>query len=350
MVIIKELLIENTLLGGNSSLTNEFIYNNSDNKDLIIPVFTGAKEFQNKYVNLTSIPSHKIFFGSDYTIKINRKGDVKFATIITEKKFTINDDAYIGYLNKQKIKELGITVNAFCGFIISNISKFSSSESGNGTFNKNSFLNSIFDIDNIKDYELRFKFYKNKFTLLKIAKLLKEVREVSINIPLNLEFAPITKLFKIHKGSSKYTEEYIYNNSDEKEDLIPLYTGALKFENKYINKSSINDIIPSPSIRILKDGVNSGISEVITDKSYVINSHALALTPIKPELDLNIYSFLLRTYIVRILNDPSGNPTLNTKEFEKISIPIIIKGPTTAALSRKILNFNRLEKIIYESL
>lgn len=350
MIIVKDLLVDNTLFGGVSSLTSEFIYNNSDNKESIIPVFTGSKQFQNKFINSTAISPKKIFHGSNFTVKLNRKGDVKFATVIREKEFTINDDAYVVYLNQEKMKKLNITTTSFCGFIILNISTFASSESGNGTFNKKSFLESTFDTQKISDYEYAYRFHKNYLALKQSSNILKSVRENSIFIPETFNYAPITDLFQIHRGTSKYTDEFIYNNSDEKDNLIPVYTGSLKFENKYINRSAANKIISSPSIRVLKDGVNAGIAETITNKSYVINSHAVVLTPLNSKLDLEIYSFILRTYIIPILNDPSGNPTLNIQEFENISLPIIFKDSSTSQLSNKIKKFSELESMIYNLL
>ena len=82
----------------------------------------------------------------------------------------------------------------------------------------------------------------------------------------------------LYGGASSLTNEFIYNNSDDISNLIPVYTGALEFENKFVNSHAAVNIISSPSIRILKDGVNAGIAKVMQPSPYVINSHALVLS------------------------------------------------------------------------
>ncbi|EGO7832878.1 hypothetical protein FH947_002450 [Enterococcus faecalis] len=349
MVKIHEFFNEHTLYGGASSLTNEFIYNNSDDISNLIPVYTGSKYFENKYVNFFSIPSSKIFSGGQFTLKFNRKGDVKFLSFIEDPYFTTNDDVYIGYLNPHILNKYNLSPFEFCGFVLANMSNFSSSESGNGTFNKEKFLNSEVNLNSEIDYASIYDYYKWKHNLKRCYQILKNCREVSITFDKDCySFIKITELFDIRKGSSIYTDKYLYNNSDDISNLIPVYTGALEFENKFVNSHAAVNIISSPSIRILKDGVNAGIAKVMQPSPYVINSHALVLIPLIKDLDLNIYSFILRTFIRPLLNDKTGNPTLNINEFKKISVPIIYQKNNK--LSHQIHKLTQLEKIISNSL
>lgn len=120
------------LEGGSSYLTEEYLYNHSDNLDDLIKVYTGALTFNNKFVNRSS--AKKVFKD---TLKITRKGQAGLLSFI-KGEFTINDDAY----SVKILPEYENKVNMYyLYFYLLTITKEAvTSEGGNGTFNKNKFL------------------------------------------------------------------------------------------------------------------------------------------------------------------------------------------------------------------
>ncbi len=124
------------LIGGSGYLTEEFLYNNSDNLDDLLPVYSGAVEFNGRYVNRNK--ARKIFSDS---LKITRKGLAGYIMYI-KGDFTINDDAYVVKIKDEYRDKININFLHF--YFLSIISKAISSEDGNGTFNKTKFLS--FDI------------------------------------------------------------------------------------------------------------------------------------------------------------------------------------------------------------
>lgn len=129
------------IFGGNIGLTEEFIYNNSttilgNNKDMI-NVYSGSTSEE---TSLGKIPENVILnkkeikiFNSD-SIIIIRKGQAGKMNIIKDRKFTINDDAYVLIINdKYKNK---INLEWFVFEFQDLFYNVSSAKEGNSTFNK----------------------------------------------------------------------------------------------------------------------------------------------------------------------------------------------------------------------
>ena len=148
------------LIGGSGYLTEEFLYNNSDNLDDLLPVYSGAVEFNGRYVNRNK--ARKIFTDS---LKITRKGLAGYIMFI-KGDFTINDDAYVVKI-KEEYKDK-VNLNFLHFYFLSIISKAISSEDGNGTFNKTKFLS--FNIK-LPKKEIQDKFGKvfEKYIKLSVA-------------------------------------------------------------------------------------------------------------------------------------------------------------------------------------
>lgn len=122
------------LSGGYSLLTEEYRYNNSD--DSLIPVFTGAKKFENFYVNKKAVLKKYIY--DNFDMKVTRKGDAGYTMLVCSNTFTINDDAYA----VKNILDDDIINNKY--FYLWLFRKYASmavvDEDGNGTFSKTKFL------------------------------------------------------------------------------------------------------------------------------------------------------------------------------------------------------------------
>lgn len=120
------------LIGGLSNLTQEYIYNNSDHLDTLLPVYTGSTTFSGQFVNKNK--SKKIFKNQ---LKIARKGVAGHISYI-QGEFTINDDAYVIKINDDYVEKINIHFLHF--YLRSIINDAVSSQGGNGTFNKTKFL------------------------------------------------------------------------------------------------------------------------------------------------------------------------------------------------------------------
>ena len=101
--------------GGNSGLTEEFIYNNQEfDKKNAIKVYSGATQKNNMMKSINpnvKINGKKIKVFTNEGILIARKGKAGALTYINDAQYTLNDDAYImqvkdEYKNNISIKYL----------------------------------------------------------------------------------------------------------------------------------------------------------------------------------------------------------------------------------------------------
>ena len=159
------------IYGGQSNLTEEFIYNNSPKSDDdSIKVFSGSTS--HKILGYISSDSKlnnnqlKIFKGP--CILIVRKGKAGHMFHIKEEKFVINDDAYVMYPKENMVNKINLVwfINFYQDLFI-NIS----SKSDNGTFSKNHALNQIV---NIYPIEIQNLFANNITNINKIIKKFKK--------------------------------------------------------------------------------------------------------------------------------------------------------------------------------
>lgn len=120
------------LIGGSSALTEEFVYNHSDDLEKLIPIYTGSIFFTGRYVNSKDL--RRIFHD---TLKITRKGQAG-AIMFIKGNFAINDDAYVVSI-KDEFKDK-VNIHFLHFYFLSIASESVSSECGNGTFNKTKFL------------------------------------------------------------------------------------------------------------------------------------------------------------------------------------------------------------------
>ena len=124
--------------GGNSGLTEDFIYNNQpSNEDEKIPIFSGATLADNSmgFVSANALPSNqklKIYHAP--AILIIRKGKAGEMVYLENGKIAINDDAYVLVLKKEW--ENKINLRWFSYQYQELFYNLVTSKSDNATFNK----------------------------------------------------------------------------------------------------------------------------------------------------------------------------------------------------------------------
>ena len=138
--------------GGNSGLTEEFIYNNQEfDKKNAIKVYSGATQKNNMMKSINpnvEINGKKIKVFTNEGILIARKGKAGALTYINDAQYTLNDDAYImqvkdEYKNNISIKYLMFALKKEIDSCIT------SNNGGNRTFNKTLFEETVVEFPDI---------------------------------------------------------------------------------------------------------------------------------------------------------------------------------------------------------
>ena len=151
-----------SIKGGNSGLTEEFIYNNQPTDDSEkVQILSGATIFNNMmgYISINSMPNYKklkLFQGP--AIVVIRKGIAGKMTYIQNGKFTINDDAYV--ITPKKDWKDRIDLRWFTYQYQELFFNLVTSKSDNATFNKEYIENQkikILDINIQKEISDKLK-------------------------------------------------------------------------------------------------------------------------------------------------------------------------------------------------
>lgn len=223
--------------GGNSGLTEEFIYNNQEfDKNNAVSVYSGATQKSNRMKSITTdvqIKGKKIKIFANEGILIARKGKAGALTYINDAKYTLNDDAYImqvrdEYKNDISIKYLMFALNKEIDSCIT------SNNGGNRTFNKTLFEETIVEFPDISIQNEKIQEYE------KILNIKQKINNIIENITFILNTIPRCSIGEIHKISEvftivsenrKMTEEYIYNHQGK----YPVYSAQIDGAYGYID-------------------------------------------------------------------------------------------------------------------
>ena len=226
------------VLGGNSGLVEEFIYNNKPKSNADeIKVYTGATNLKMlKSINKDAIlPNGKnIKFYSGEGIRIIRKGKAGSLKYIYDNNYTINDDAYI-LKAKEKYKDM-INLKYFA-YTQKQIFKDCVSSEGdgkNGTFNKTLFQEMYCEIPEIEEQNLIVKEYDRCMELKeKICNIKESINEILNKIPQceKGNLYSVKDVFNMYSEDRRLTEEYIYNNQGQ----YPVYSAQKEGAYGYIN-------------------------------------------------------------------------------------------------------------------
>ncbi len=159
--------------GGNSGLTEEFIYNNQpvDEKDAIVVFSSSTDEATNMGVvsKNAKINGQKIKSFIGPSVIISRNGQAGRAMFIEKGTFTINDHAYV--LTVKEMYRDQIDLEWFSYVCEKYTKKCVSSKESNGTFSKEIFLKEIIDVI---EYDSQKKIVQKKKNLCKLHSKLKK--------------------------------------------------------------------------------------------------------------------------------------------------------------------------------
>ncbi|MCI8965154.1 MAG: hypothetical protein HFJ43_02195, partial [Clostridia bacterium] len=226
------------VLGGNSGLIEEFIYNNKPNKtEDEVKVYTGATNLKMlKSIDKDAIlPNGKnIKFYSGEGIRIVRKGKAGSLKYINDNNYTINDDAYILKV-KEKYKDMiNLKYFACAQKQLFKDCVSSEGEGKNGTFNKTLFQEMYFEIPEIEKQKVIVKEYERCMELKeKICNIEESINEILKKVPKceKGDLYSVKDVFNMYSEDRRLTEEYIYNNQGQ----YPVYSAQKEGAYGYVN-------------------------------------------------------------------------------------------------------------------
>ena len=235
--------------GGNSGLTEEFIYHNQPEKiNEGIKVYSGATQLNNMLkridknakINKKNI---KLFYNEG--ILISRKGKAGKLKYIDDQIYTLNDDAYImqvreAFKEKINIKYLLFSVNSEIQNCIT------SNNGGNGTFNKTIFDETIIELPDIEYQNTMVEEYQKLYNMKnKIEQNIENIKEILKSIPKCTygDIHKIEEVFELVSEDRRMTEEYIYNHQGK----YPVYSaqidGAYGYVDSYNYEGEILSVV-----------------------------------------------------------------------------------------------------------
>lgn len=304
--------------GGNSGLTEEFIYSNQPNNEKeSVTVYSGATQKNNmlkKIKTTAKIKNKNIKLFDDEGILIIRKGKAGNLIHITDKRYTLNDDAYIMQIREKYKDKINIKYLLFA--INNEIEKcITSNNGGNQTFNKTLFDESIIELPDltyqnklVEEYE---KLYKIK---RKVEENIDKVNDILKSIP-KCTYGDIHKIedvFYIVSENRKMTEEYIYNH----QGIYPVYSAQIDGAYGYVNSYNFDGEILSV--------VNYGDSGKTTLRKgkLTIGRNACGLLPKEEYKDKILLKFAKYALQEVFVNNAKGTDlkslsqaTINSTEF-----------------------------------
>lgn len=265
---IKEFFI---ISGGNSGLTEEFIYYNQPKSEKdAVKVYSGStiSSYNLKSVSKNSFivkngvkKPLKRFNGQG--IVIVRKGRAGFLTLVHENDYTINDDAYILNVKKKYTNDINLL---FILHHIKGVAKECVSSSGKGknaTFNKTLFEESYINIPKIEE---QCEIAKELNKIINIRSLIIDKLDLLDSI-LNQVLVLDGKLKKVsevfyRRNGERVSEESAYKNQGS----IPVATAqtanngiTYKADLKWLKTLRSDGLIEKgPCITWAKDGVKAG--------------------------------------------------------------------------------------------
>lgn len=288
------------ILGGNSNLTEDFIYNNQPNhNDKSVRVYTGATNRENEVRVITSDSilgnGKEIKCYEGQSIKIVRKGKAGSLHWIDDSKFTINDDAYVmqvreKYSNEINLKYMLYTQNK----IISNC--VSSNGNGkNGTFNKTLFEESFIKIPPMREQNQIVKEYekaqKLKAHLIMIYENIEKVIRKNPKYDHGDELI-IDDVFDILSEDRRLTERFIYNYQGE----YPVYSAQIDGAYGYINEYKYDREI----LFVVQYGIGAG-KTILRNGKMNVGRNVCGLIPkleYEEKIDLRFAKYALENIFI----------------------------------------------------
>ena len=324
--------------GGNSGLTEDFIYNNQPStEDEKIPIFSGATLEKNLMgcISKNARPDDnklKIFHAP--IILIIRKGKAGNMIYLDNGDFTINDDVYvltpkIEWKNKINLRWFVYQYQELFYNLVT-------SKSDNATFNKTYAEKQKISIPAISEQLIQVnKKIQSEILKNQISDFIVFLREIINDTVLELndgENTTLNKCFNFNGGNSGLTEDFIYNNQPSTEnEKIPILSSATLDSNLmgYLSrnakpKNKKLKIFNGECILIARNGY-AGTMTHLNNVEFTINDHAYVLTPKiewKNKINLRWFVYQYQELFYNIISSKSDNATFNKTYAEKQTIII----------------------------
>jgi len=334
--------------------------------DIIIPLSNSSKlteEYSyNHYGDYAVIDGSTT---SDYRLKIDTYDyDGTCVCVTTAGVYAGNVSLYSGkfsvgnnvkcYFVKEKYRN--IDLNYLSVHMLSIAEKCLTGKTGDyASLNISMFENFEFNLPSIEIQKKCSEFYKKYELVNKKIKFIQQIisdQDYNMNI-INYEYISeiqANKIFKLDGGCSKLTEEFRYNNSDN--DLLPVYTGAKKFENLFVNKQSVSEKYQfyNYDMKVTRKG-DAGFVMLVDDDIFTINDDAYAIKNIPNEHLINnkyIYLWIFRKHANNAVVDEDGNGTFSKTNFEREIIKIPNKEIQKTLIGYMYI-YEALSKLIFEA-
>ncbi|MCK9568480.1 restriction endonuclease subunit S [Candidatus Pacearchaeota archaeon] len=327
--------------GGNSGLTEEFIYNNQPN-DIgeTIPILSSATQSTNSMGQISRYakPKNKklkIYKGP--CVLVARNGYAGTMTYIPKGEFTINDHAYIITPKKDWVDK--IDLRWFVYQYQELFYNLVTSKSDNATFNKEYAEKQKMIVPNTSQQSNQInKKIALENSMKKVYELIYLIRHLITNTSMPIESknerVEIGNVFLFKGGNSGLTEEFTYNNqASTEEDKVSILSGATLKKNSmgYISRNSrINGkkikIFEGTYILVARKGFNAGTITHIDNLEFTLNDDAYIITPKKDwvdKIDLRWFVYQYQELFYNLVTSKSDNATFNKEyaERQKIVIP-----------------------------
>lgn len=336
--LISELLYP---INSNSKYTEEYAYNNSGDY-IVIDGSTQGFEYKLK------IDTYD-YCGT--VIAVTTVGYYAGHVSYYNGKFSVGNNVSC-YMLTEDARKMNIDIR-YIVFKLFHISKsiISGEAGGYAALNTTKFENSYIEIDSIEKQNKIIEFMKAREVLSNLELKLEEKTKLINNLQLsNLEGKkhPINEILDVCGGSSFLTEEFLYNNSDNLEERIPVYTGAVDFTGKYVNKNKARNIFNN-CIKITRKGQAGAMSYIsgeftINDDAYVIKIKE----KYKKEINVFFLQLYLSTIISKAVSAEDGNGTFNKTKFKEMEI-ILPKIDVQNKIGALYCTYIKLYKIFNET-
>jgi hypothetical protein len=320
--------------GGNSGLTEDFIYNNQPNsEEEKISVFSGATLEQNSmgFISKEARPKgRKLKISQSPSILVIRKGRAGKMIYVEGISFAANDDVYV--ITPKIIWKDRLSLKWFSYQYQELFYNLVTSKSDNSTFNKEYAEKQRVVIPEFTDQLAQI----NKKKILeelsaRILKLIMSIRYIISNTKMSLstnENVLLGSIFQFKGGYSGLTEDFIYNNQpNSEEEKISVFSGATLEQNSmgFISKEAMFGnkklrIFNGDFILVSRNGFKAGTMTYLKDSKFAINDHAYVMGLRKEWVDkinLRWFAYQYQELFFNLVTSKTDNATFNKEYAEK---------------------------------
>lgn len=342
--------------GGNSGLTEEFIYNNqSSTIDGQIPIFSGSATENNPmgFISDGAKPHGKplkVFYKT--SLIVVRKGKAGKMKYITNNRFATNDDVYV-LIPKKEWKDR-IDLKWFMYQYQNMFYNLVTSKSDNATFNKDYAEKQRVIMPDLTEQlaQIKDKLYLETLKSENL-KLIDSIEDLKNQTKMFLqEKARITlsEIFNFIGGNSGLTEELIYNNQPKTDDdRTPILSSATLEANLmgHISRESLLSnkmiVFTGDCILVARNGY-AGTMTYISDGEFTTNDHTYVLIPKKEwkdRINLRWFVYQYQDLFYSLITSKSDNATFNKEYAEKQKIMVPDKDAVQDIIAERLFMLDK---------